>query len=250
MRKRIYEIIEVDNDNDLWSKVYDFIMMVLIIVSIIPMISKKEYFTWVIADRICVTVFIVDYIMRWATADFKLKESKHPFLTYPFTLMAIVDLLSILPSLTRLNKALKAFRLTRLMRAMQVFRALRVFKTFRYSKNYAIVSKVIKDSWDSLVTVIMFVVAYIFVSALVVFNVEPDTFKSFFEALYWATISLATVGYGDITPVTPIGRFVTMISAIMGVAIIALPSGIITAGFMKELEEKEEEKKENQEGNK
>lgn len=97
---------------------------------------------------------------------------------------------------------------------------------------------------SSLMTVTMFVIAYVFASALIVFNVEPDTFSSFFEALYWATISLATIGYGDITPVTGIGRFVAMISSILGMAIIAMPSGIITAGFLEELdrEKKAEEK--------
>ena len=76
-------------------------------------------------------------------------------------------------------------------------------------------------------------------SALVVFNVEPDTFESFFDAIYWAVVSLTTVGYGDIYPVSTLGRIVTMISSVFGVAIIALPAGIITAGFMQELEKRQ-----------
>ena len=71
--------------------------------------------------------------------------------------------------------------------------------------------------------------------ALIVFNIELNSFKNFFDAIYWATVSLTTMGYGDIYPVTSIGCFVTMISAVLGIAIIALPSGIITAGYMKEL---------------
>ena len=73
------------------------------------------------------------------------------------------------------------------------------------------------------------------VSALVVFNVEPDSFSNFFDAVYWATVSLTTVGYGDIYPVTTIGRIITMLSSIFGIAIVALPAGIITAGYMNEL---------------
>ena len=73
---------------------------------------------------------------------------------------------------------------------------------------------------------------YILLSALVIFNVEPETFDTFFDAIYWAAISLTTVGYGDIYPVTTAGRIVTMISSFVGIAIVALPAGIITAGYM------------------
>ena len=78
-------------------------------------------------------------------------------------------------------------------------------------------------------------VAYILISALVIYNVEPESFETFFDALYWATISLTTVGYGDIYPITTIGRIVTMISSAFGIAIIALPSGVITAGYLEEI---------------
>lgn len=82
-------------------------------------------------------------------------------------------------------------------------------------------------------------VAYIFISAIVIYNVEPDSFNTFFDAFYWATISLTTVGYGDIYPVTPIGRCVTMISSLIGIAIIALPSSVITAGYLEEVSKKD-----------
>lgn len=86
--------------------------------------------------------------------------------------------------------------------------------------------------------VIWFALGYVFISALVIFNVEPETFSSFFDALYWATVSLTTMGYGDIYPVSTFGRIVTMLSSFIGIAIVALPAGIITAGYMEELEEK------------
>ena len=82
--------------------------------------------------------------------------------------------------------------------------------------------------------------SYILISALVIFNVEPDSFESFFDAIYWATISLTTVGYGDIYPVTNAGRIITMISSILGIAIVALPAGIITAGYLNEINKKNE----------
>ena len=76
---------------------------------------------------------------------------------------------------------------------------------------------------------------YILISALVIFNAEPETFGSFFDAVYWATISLTTVGYGDIYATSTIGKVVTMLSSLFGIAIVALPAGIITAGYMDEL---------------
>jgi voltage-gated potassium channel len=82
-------------------------------------------------------------------------------------------------------------------------------------------------------------VSYILISALVIYNVEPESFNTFFDAIYWATISLTTVGYGDIYPITAIGRAVTMVSSIFGIAIIALPSGVITAGYIEEFNNKD-----------
>ena len=83
-------------------------------------------------------------------------------------------------------------------------------------------------------------VGYILVSALVIYNVEPESFETFFDAVYWATISLTTVGYGDIYPVSTVGRIVTMVSSAFGIAIIALPSGVITAGYLDEINKKDD----------
>ena len=80
-------------------------------------------------------------------------------------------------------------------------------------------------------------VGYILISALIIFNVEGESFESFFDAIYWATVSLTTVGYGDIYPVSTAGRIITMISSMFGIAVVALPAGIITAGYMDALNE-------------
>jgi voltage-gated potassium channel len=94
---------------------------------------------------------------------------------------------------------------------------------------------VFKKTKESLLVVCGIAVMYVLISALVVFNVEPDTFGNYFEAVYWATVSLTTMGYGDIYPVTIAGRIVTMISSFMGIAIVALPAGIITSNMMEEI---------------
>ena len=232
MRKKIYSIIEpVGNDNKL-SNIYDFIMMTTIVVSIIPLAFKETnaFFQWI--DYITVSIFILDYLLRLLTADYKLKKSVASFFVYPLTPMAIIDLISILPSLTVLNSSFRLLKLFRLLRTLKVFRA---FKFLRYSKSFDIISNVFKKQKKVLSAVATMAVAYVLISALVIYNVEPESFETFFDAIYWATISLTTVGYGDIYPVTTIGRIVTMISSVFGIAIIALPSGVITAGYLEEV---------------
>ena len=244
MRKRIYEIINVSNGNDKLSMAYDCIMMFLIIISLIPLAFKTFHFPFGVLGKICAAAFILDYILRWLTADFKYgKKSVSSFIRYPFSFMAIVDLLSTLTLLTSLNNSLRVLRVLRLT---QVLRIARLFKAFRYMRSIRIVSNVLKKSKEALIAVFSFAFLYIMVAALVIYNVEPDTFPSFFDAVYWAVVSLTTVGYGDIYPVTTAGKVITMISAIFGVAVVALPSGIITAGYMSELSANKLEQEEDQ----
>lgn len=239
MRERIYEIIEVSKENDKVSAVYDSCMLICIVLSMIPLAFKTTNIAFQNIDFFTTIVFMVDYVLRLCTADYKLKQGVISFIKYPFTPMAIIDLLSILPSVTMLNSGFKLFRLFRVIKALRVFR---IFKAMRYSKNITVIISVIKESKDALIAVASLALAYIVISALVIFNVEPDSFNSFFDAIYWATVSLTTVGYGDIYPVTIAGRLIAMISSIFGIAVVALPAGIITAGYMRALSEKDKEK--------
>ena len=232
MRKKLFSIIEsAENDSKL-SNVYDFIMMVTIVVSVVPLAFKETntIFRWI--DYITVTIFILDYFLRLITADYKLKKSVVSFFVYPITPMAVIDLISILPSITILNSSFRLLKLFRLLRTLKVLRA---FKFLRYSKSFDIITNVFRKQKKVLSAVATMAVAYILISALVIYNVEPDSFETFFDAIYWATISLTTVGYGDIYPITTIGRIVTMFSSAFGIAIIALPSGVITAGYLEEI---------------
>lgn len=237
MRKRIYEIIEVAEGEDKSSQIYDIFMIISIVLSIVPLAFKESNVCFLAIDKITVCIFIIDYLLRIITADKKLNEGIVSFVKYPFTPMAVIDLISILPSVMYINSSLKLLRLFRLFRAFRVFR---VFKAFRYSKNIQIIINVFKKQRDALTIVGVLAIGYIFTTALVIFNVEPETFDSFFDALYWATVSLTTMGYGDIYAVTNIGQLITMISAVFGIAIVALPAGIITAGYMEEINNKKE----------
>ena len=237
MRKKIFEIIEISKDNNILSSAYDIFMIVVILLSIVPLCFKETSGILKLIEMACLVVFVIDYILRWITADYKYnKKSVSSYLRYPFGFFAVIDLVSILPSISVLNNGFKLLKIFRMMRAFRVFR---IFKMFRYSKSVRIIITVFKKSRESLLAVCSLAVAYIIISALVIFNVEPESFNSFFDAIYWATVSLTTVGYGDIYPVTPIGRIVTMFSSMFGIAIVALPAGIITAGYMSEVDKEE-----------
>jgi voltage-gated potassium channel len=238
MRKRCFQIIEAAEDRDVISRIYDIGMMVVIVLSLIPITIKNPDTRIRMLDYVTTGIFLVDYVFRWSTADYKLKKGGVSFLLYPFTPMAIIDLLAILPVLTTVSSAFRVFKVLRLLRTFRVFR---VFKIVRYSKNMAIIINVFKKQKDSLTMVGVLAFGYILVSAMLIFSIEPETFPTFFDALYWATVSLTTVGYGDIYATSMAGKVITMISALFGIAVVALPAGIVTAGYMNELEQNRDE---------
>jgi voltage-gated potassium channel len=237
MRRKIYEIIEQAKSGEKVSLAYDILMLIAIAVSIIPLMFVEDNTAFRIIEQITVTFFIVDYLLRWMTADFKLGKKGWSFLIYPFTGWAIIDLLSILPAFSILGRGFKIARVTRLLRI------LRLFKFVRYSDKIQVLGRVVRKEKEVLLTVLGISIFYVFLTALIMFNAEPHinpntgvaTFETFFDALYWATVTLTTVGYGDMIPVTDIGRFISMLSSLFGVAIIALPSGVITASYLEEL---------------
>ena len=237
IRDRINWLVEPNNHNR-WSRIYDFIMLIAIVVGILPLMfrTQNRIFWWF--DLISGICFILDYILRWSTADYRLKKNNwHAFVIYPFTPMAIIDLLSILPMFNLLAPTFKVVRFSRLLKI------LRIFKVIRYFEPLEIVVAVIRRQSKILCTVLSLALFYIFITALIMFNAEEDInpetgnylFETFFDAFYWAACTLTTVGYGDLYPISNTGRVISIISAMVGIAVIALPSGIITAGYMEEL---------------
>ena len=241
----MYTIVEQGRDNDWVSYIYDFIILTAITASIVPLMFVETYHAFAIIEDITVGLLILDYLLRWFTADYIVGKGKWSFLLYPFTPWAIVDFCAILPGLNILGQGFKVLRISRLLRI------LRLFKFIRYSQNIKTLGNVIRREKRILFTVLGIAVFYIFVSALIMFNAEPHinpetgqaTFANFFDALYWATVTLTTVGYGDVTPVTDIGRFISMVSSLFGVAVIALPSGVITAAYIEELRAQKKDEK-------
>ena len=242
IRQKIYDIVELKEVNSVASRLYNQFMLVLVIISMLPLAFKEDYAIFAITDVVVVSVFIIDYLLNWITADIRFgKRGIWPFIRYPFSLPGIVDMLSILPALAFIHDG---FRLLRITRGLRILRMLAVFKMVHHSQNMVLVVRTLKESRDSLLAVGYLAVGYILVSSLIIFNVEPQTFPTFFDALYWATVSLTTVGYGDIYPVSTIGRCVTMFSSLLGIALIALPAGIVTAGYLNALQSLQNQGKE------
>lgn len=206
-RKQIYEIIEKDDGSNVWSHLYDVFMFATIILSVVPLMfwDHRPIFTYI--EIFTTTIFIIDYILRWVTADFKLGKGQHSFVSYPYSFWAIIDLLTILPSFQLLGSNFKILRTFRLLKI------LRLLKALRYSDQIFLFVKVLKKEQKVLTAVLLFAAAYIFVTALVMFNFEPrinpntgnETFRTFFDAIYWSTVTLTTVGYGDLCPATDLG---------------------------------------------
>ena len=246
MRRKIYNIIEQAKDGNKISLAYDILMIIAIAASIIPLMFVEDTKAFRVIEQITVSFFILDYLLRWLTADYRLGNKGWSFALYPFTGWAIIDLLSILPVFSILGKGFKIVRITRLLRI------LRLFKFIRYTDKIQVLGRVIRKEKEVLLTVLGIAVFYVFLTALIMFNAEPHinpvtgatAFEDFFDALYWATVTLTTVGYGDMIPVTDIGRLVSMLSSLFGVAIIALPSGVITASYLEELRTEKAKKEE------
>lgn len=232
MKEKIFEMVDVADTDNVATSFYDFLMLFAIILSVLPLAFKESNKLFEVIDFVATGTFIIDYLLRLYTADLKLKKGVLSYIIYPITPMAIIDLLSILPSFLAISAGFRLLRFFRIGRTFRVFRALKVV---RYSHSLQIILKVIKNQKEPLLAVVVLAIGYVLISALVVFNVEPETFPTFFDAVYWATVSLTTIGYGDIYPVTLAGRIVTMLSSIIGIAVVAMPSGIITAGYLDEI---------------
>lgn len=225
MRKRMYEIIEKAQEKDRISHIYDWYIMGIALLSVLPLMVHEMNPTWRTLETWTVYLLFLDYIMRWMTYDYHIKKhSVWAFVTYPITPLAVMDMLAILPSINLLPQGFMILRLLRLTKILQ------------YSTSFTYIMNVFRKEGRTLFSVLMIAIFYIFVSALVMFVHESaETFPTFFDALYWATTALTTVGYGDVYPHTQLGKLISMISSLFGVAIIAMPAGIVTGGFLEEL---------------
>ena len=236
MRKKIYRMVHI-YEGHAASVLYKYVMIAVILLSLVPLTFKEDLPIFRTMEFFCLGIFGVDYLLRWSTADYKFRDKRWiAFARYPFRLISLVDILSIFALLCSVQNWLVGVKFTQ---ALTVFRLIRIL---RYSKNVRTILGILRSSQKALTAVGGLAVGYIVISAIVIFNVEPDSFATFFDAIYWSTVSLTTVGYGDIYPVTVLGRVVAMISSFFGIAIVALPVGIVTAEYLSALKAPKKDK--------
>ena len=236
-RKWISDLVESRKPGVL-SKVYDSLMLVAIALGTVSLLFREYLPLFWYFDLISGSVYIVDYLLRWTTCDLRSERPRwKAFLIYPFTPMAILDLLSILPTFEVVSST---YKLAKSARLLKIFR---FTKIIHYIGPLEIFVTVIKKQWKLLLAVVLVAIFDILITAIIMFQseqeIDPVTgeyiFQSFYDAFYWATITLTTVGYGDLYPVSDLGKTLSIISSLLGIGIIAMPSSIITAGYMQEL---------------
>lgn len=220
------------------SRAYDGLMLVAIALGTVSLLFREYRPLFWYFDIFSSVIYIVDYLLRWTTCDLRSEKPKwKAFLLYPITPMAILDLISILPTFEVISSS---YRLAKSARLLKIFR---FTKIVHYLGPLEIFITVIKKQWKPLVAVLLVALFDIFITAIIMFQseqeIDPVTgeyiFKTFHDAFYWATITLTTVGYGDLSPVSDMGKTLSIISSLLGIGIIAMPSSIITAGYMQEL---------------
>ena len=231
------EVIEYNDSRG--SKIFNGLIEILIVISIIsfsvqtlPDLSEKTRAYLRIQEIVIVIIFTIEYILRIIVADNKLK--------YIFSFYGLIDLLAILPFYITASIDLRALRMFRL------FRLFRVLKLFRYSKAIVKFQNAMKLIKDELIVFFFVTCFMIFLSSVGIYYFEnpaqPEVFKSIFHSLWWAVITLTTVGYGDVIPITVGGKIFTFIILMIGLGIIAIPTGLLTSAITRTMDKEEDGK--------
>ncbi len=243
-RKQVYVLMHPIAGNTRLDKLLNIFLVTLILLNVIAVILETEpglYQSYKLLfdrfDVFSVTVFSIEYLLRLWSITVEKKYS-HWFwgrVKYIFSPGAIIDLLAILPFFLH---ALFIFDL-RVLRILRLLRFLRIFRLTNYMSSARVVGNVFKSKAQELLISLILTIGLIIIASCTMYFAEhqaqPKVFTSIPATLWWSLVTLTTVGYGDMIPITPLGKFFTAIIALTGVALLALPAGIITAGFLEEI---------------
>ncbi len=244
IRERIFEIIQIGKETDLASRAFDLAVVFLILVSVILSVcytfdELEHYFKiFNIIEAIIICFFVIEYLLRLWTSDLLYRNNKLlAVIKYIFSFNGIVELWSILPFFLPLlfPKGIVVFRVFR------VTRILRLFQANQYSDAMSLILKVIKRKKNQLLSSMLIIFIIMLMSSLIMYGFEheaqPEVFKNAFSGIWWATSTLLTVGYGDIYPVTIMGKMASILITFLGVGMVAIPTGILSAGFTEYMSE-------------
>jgi voltage-gated potassium channel len=243
----MHEILAQAKAGDTPSRVFDVFIVVLILLNVLAMIveSVKQIYDsvpmWFITfEYFSVAVFSIEYVVRvWSCVEEPAYQARvRGRIRFMLTPLALVDLLAVLPFyLPFLHMDLRALRMFRLLRIMRI---MRVAKLARYSESLQMLVRVLKAKKEQLIGAVSILLIMLVVAATLMYYAEnkaqPNTFSSVPAAMWWAAVTLTTVGYGDIYPVTPLGKVVGALVAVLGIGSFALPTAILGAGFLEDLD--------------
>jgi voltage-gated potassium channel len=242
-RKRLYLILTPTEKGGWLERMFEVILIVIIILNILAIVLDSvheihdEYHEeFLLFEIFSVIFFTVEYILRLYSIV-ENPKFKHPVkgrLAFVKSPIAIVDLLAFAPFyLTFLPIDLRFLRMFRLMGLF------RMFKIARYLEALNLVKKVLTERKEQLVLSIVFILFVLVIISTIMFYVEreaqPDAFSSIPATMWWGVATLTTVGYGDIVPITPLGKIMGGMFTIMGVGLLALPAGILSSGFFEQM---------------
>ncbi len=242
-KTRIWALLEVAAADDTSSRRLDIFLICLICLNIVGVmlssvaeIEQQFGFYLFLFEAFSVAIFTIEYIARlWScTTSRQFSQPVSGRFRFALTPSALVDLLAILPFY------LPFFGVDlRVVRAFRIFRLLRVLKLTRYSRAFSIFKLAISGKGEELVLTAFVLVILLIISASLMFYAEgdaqPENFSSIPATLWWSVVTLTTVGYGDVYPVTIAGKTIAGIISILGIGMVALPAGIISAGFVEEI---------------
>lgn len=252
MKYNVYQLIRDGYKKSLPGKIFDsFIIFLislnslLVVIDTFDMPSEFVKISYII-EVISVIIFTVEYLLRLWTAPYLYPEKKPAAarLKYIFTFMALVDLLAILPFYVPflIPEDLLVLRLIRMARLI------RLFKLNRYTSSFRTIGAVFRDKASQLLSSFFAIFVLMIISSVLMCEIEkaaqPDKFNNAVSGLWWAVATFTTVGYGDIYPITALGKFLSGIIAILGIGLIAVPTGIISAGFIEQFEKDKDKSQE------
>lgn len=243
-KRRTFETLEKGQGDDKLSKRFDIFIMSMIVINVILVILETvnwiyvKYKVWLdLFEIFSVAIFTIEYLLRLWTCTY-LDKYQHPFwgrIKYIFSFAGLIDLLAILPFYLPFLFAMDG----RFLRVLRLFRLVRLLKMGRYSTAFGMITKVIRNRKEELlISFSMLLVMLVFASGLMYYiehEAQPEAFSSIPETMWWGVATLTTVGYGDVYPITPLGRLLGAFIAILGIGIFALPAGIVASGFEAEL---------------
>ena len=240
-RKRIFEIIEIGAPEDYVSRVYDIINMLSILVNLMVSILytfERVRFRWggvlLTVEAITVAFFALDFFLRLFTAQYLYpkKSEKRALWCYLVSFKGLVDILSFLPYYLPIffPAGAAAFRLFRVMRFF------RLFRINAYYDSFSVIAEVIDNKRQQLMSSVFIILILMVASSLCMYSLEheaqPEVFVNAFSGIWWSVSTLLTIGYGDIYPVTDVGKIFSIFITFLGVGMVAIPTGIISAGFV------------------